>query len=60
MALVNSGPWSFMEIIIVERKTTGNTEKIPLRIIPMLERLTARAMTMPAMIPRKAILRGVK
>ncbi len=54
-----SGPCSLIEISIVDRKITGNTEKIPLIAAPMFESETAIAIIVPASKPRKIIFVGV-
>ena len=48
IALVNIGPCSRKEISIVERKIAGKTENIPLMVVPKFEKVTAMAMTVPA------------
>jgi len=59
MASVNCGPCSLWEIIIVERKMAGKTEKIPLKMVPRFENETAIAMTVPAMRLLPSNLSGV-
>jgi len=54
-----SGPCSLMEISIVDRKITGNTEKIPLIAAPIFDSETAIATIAPARRPRKTIFIGV-
>jgi len=41
---------------MVDRKIAGNTEKIPLSMTPMLDNVTAMAMTVPA---RRLLLRSL-
>ena len=55
----NSAPLSRMDITMVERKTTGNTVKIPLKTDPTWENDTATAITIPASNPLKRIFIGV-
>ena len=55
----NSEPCSRTDITMVERKTTGNTVKIPLNTDPTCENDTATAITTPASNPRKRIFIGV-
>ena len=55
----NSEPCSRTDITMVERKTTGNTVKIPLKTESTDENDTATAITIPASNPRKSTFVGV-
>lgn len=59
IAPVNRTPCSLIDIIMVDKKIAGNTENIPLRMVPTLERVTAIAMTVPAMMLRPKSFSGV-
>ena len=44
---------------MVDRNIAGNTENIPLRMVPRFEKVTAMAMTIPAMRLRPRSFRSV-
>ena len=56
---VKSGPCSFTLMSIVEKSIAGNTENIPLMMLPIFDRKTARAMIIPARIPLNNIFFSV-